>query len=94
MLIDMHPARICTGCQTRLNDAAKAMRRHAQEMNTAFYLLERDDALPAEQRQEFTTRLIESLQEAQSAWDTYCEHLKEHGLPPSRQLSGRDHPAA
>jgi len=33
-----------------------------------------------EQRQEFVTRLVASFNAAQSAWNTYREHLIKHGL--------------
>ena len=33
-----------------------------------------------EQREEFVARLVASFNAAQSAWDTYREHLIKHGL--------------
>ncbi|MFL6305557.1 MAG: hypothetical protein ACJ72H_18655 [Candidatus Sulfotelmatobacter sp.] len=40
-----------------------------------------------EQRQEFVARLVASFNAAQSAWDSYREHLAKHGLltPYSRE---------
>jgi hypothetical protein len=35
-----------------------------------------------EERQEFTTMLVATFNDAQSAWDAYREHLAEHGLLP------------
>jgi len=36
-----------------------------------------------EQRRDFTTRLVASFNDVQSAWDAYTEHLIEHGLLPA-----------
>ena len=33
-----------------------------------------------EQRQEFVARLVASFNAAQTAWDSYREHLTKHGL--------------
>jgi hypothetical protein len=33
-----------------------------------------------EQRQEFVAKLVASFNAAQSAWDSYREHLIKHGL--------------
>ena len=79
-LAGMLPIRICADCEPRLNKAADAMRRHAREMDTALYLLRKGDAAYEERQQEVSGWLVQSLQEAQSAWDAYCKHLKEHGL--------------
>jgi hypothetical protein len=46
--------------------------------------LARKHDLTEQLRQEFKTRLVESLNEAQAAWDAYREHLIEHGLLPSK----------
>ena len=74
------PIRICTDCEPWLVAAATAMRRHAREMHTSLYLLRKGDAAYDEQQREVSGWLVQSLQEAQSAWDAYREHLQEHGL--------------
>ena len=79
-LTGMLPIRICAGCEPRLNKAADAMRHHVTEMDTALYLLRKGDAAYEERQREVSDWLVQSLQGAQSAWDAYCEHLKEHGL--------------
>jgi hypothetical protein len=33
-----------------------------------------------EEREEFVAKLVASFNAAQSAWDTYREHLVQHGL--------------
>jgi len=76
------PTRICPACEQRLTQASNAMRRHATDMAEAIHLVRWGD--PTEdQRQHFTTRLVASFNAAQSAWDTYREHLIEHGLLPA-----------
>jgi len=57
------------------------MRRHATDMSKAIQLV-RNGGGSEEQRQELTARLLASFDDAQSAWDTYREHLIEHGLLP------------
>jgi len=61
------------------------MRRHASEMNTAINL-ERSGATE-EQKEDFRTSLLLSFNDAQSAWDSYREHLIQHGLLPSLPLA-------
>ena len=56
------------------------MCRHAEEMPTAISLVHTD--LPEAQVDKYKTKLIESFYDAQSAWDAYREHLKEHGIMP------------
>jgi len=58
------------------------MRRHTADMAKAVDWA-RSDNPTEEQRQEFKTRLMASLNDAQSAWDVYREHLIEHGLLPA-----------
>jgi hypothetical protein len=42
-----------------------------------------------EQRQKFLTRLVASFNAAQSAWDSYREHLTKHGvLTPASRSNG------
>jgi len=82
MLSGMHPNRVCQGCEERLLDAFDAMRRHLNEMRTALDLA-RSDNLTDEQRYLFTADLLETFDQAQSAWDAYREHLAGHRLLPS-----------
>ena len=79
-IVGMLPMRICAGCEPLLNKAVIAMRHHVTEMDTAFYWLRKGNAAYEERQQEVSGWLVQSLQEAQAAWDEYCEHLKEHGL--------------
>jgi len=73
--------RICHQCDDRLEQASRAMRSHASVMRTALDLVRRG-GWTEEQRQDFTTRLVTSFNNAQSAWDLYREHLMEHGILP------------
>ena len=82
MLSGMQPTRVCPVCEERLTDASNAIRRHETEMHTALDLA-RNDELTDEQRRFFRTALLETLAEARLAWDTYCEHLAQHGLLPA-----------
>jgi hypothetical protein len=75
----MLPTRICQGCDQRLKAASNAMRRHASEMSKAIHMARSVD-VTEEQRQDVTTRLVETFNDAQAAWDTYREHLIEHEL--------------
>lgn len=59
------------------------MRRHGSQMAAAIQLANTD--LSEEERQGTAARLAESFNEAQSAWDTYREHLIEHGILPGRE---------
>ncbi len=77
--------RICTQCEQLLNDVSNAMRRHAACMTGAITWARVYEVHAEEQRQEFSTELVASFDEAQSTWDSYREHLIEHGI-----LSRRD----
>jgi hypothetical protein len=57
---------------------------HAILPPQAFTLARDYEAKAEEQRQEFTAELVASFNEAQSAWDAYCEHLIKHGILPHR----------
>jgi hypothetical protein len=62
------------------------MRRHSEDMETAIQM--KKSAKPTEeQRQEFVARLVASFNAAQTAWDSYREHLTKHALltPYSRE---------
>ena len=63
-----------------MQDASAAMRRHAFQMSRALDLI-RGGHLTEEEHQEWKTSLSASFNEAQSAWDTYREHLIEQGNP-------------
>ena len=56
------------------------MSHHAEEMHTALSLVH--TGLTGPQVDEHKTKLIESFHDAQSAWDAYRAHLKEHGIMP------------
>ena len=79
MLSGMHPTRVCPTCEERFTDASTAMRLHLNDMHTALGWA-RSETLTDEQSQLFTTTLMETLAEAQLAWDVYRQHLAEHGL--------------
>jgi len=72
---------ICLGCGRVLDQASNAIRRHAKLMNTALGYV-RKGVATEEQISYFGSRLVESFNEAQTAWDAYREHLTEHGLLP------------
>jgi hypothetical protein len=85
MLPSMLPIPICSRCDQRLRQASIAMRRHGTDMEAAIRM--KQSGKPTEeQRQEFVARLVASFNAAQSAWDSYREHLTKHGLltPASR----------
>jgi len=72
---------VCLGCEGALDEASNALRRHASLMNKTFDRVRRGK-VPEEQISDLRGRLVESFNEAQSAWDTYRKHLAEHGLLP------------
>jgi hypothetical protein len=76
----MPTIRLCPSCEQLLAAASDAMRRHAEEMKTAISLVHA--GLTEPQVDEYKTKLIESFYDAQSAWEAYREHLKEHGIMP------------
>jgi len=76
----MPPIRICHECEQLLTTAANAMRRHAEEMHTAISFVQA--GITEEQVDEHKIDLIASFNNAQSAWDTYRSHLREHGILP------------
>ena len=69
---------ICPQCEIRLGQASDAMRHHAALMHTAIELVKSREPTEEEQ-QNFGTRLVASFWDAQSAWDAYRDHMKEHG---------------
>jgi hypothetical protein len=74
----MSPILLCYGCKDRLNTATLALRRHAAQMESAFELIR---SSPAEQEVEAArTELLASVSEAQTAWDEYTAHLREHRI--------------
>ena len=75
------PIRVCLDCDKLLTEASDAMRRHAGDMTVGMFLIHRGD-LTEETRQDFKTRLVASFHDAQSGWDAYRKHLREHGILP------------
>jgi len=78
---------VCRGCSRRLDEAANAMRAHANVMRQALDL-SRDGSMVEELRQDLTTRLKStrlksSFNDAQSAWDAYRQHMIEDGYLPA-----------
>ena len=80
MLAAMPRIRICPVCEQSLTTASNAMRRHANDMHAAVSSLQTD--LTEEQVDEYKIRLIASFNDAQTAWDAYRAHLREHGILP------------
>jgi hypothetical protein len=80
ILAVMPTIRLCPSCEQFLATASDAMCRHAEDMHTAISLV--DTGLTEPQVDEYKTKLIESFYDAQSAWDSYRAHLKEHGIMP------------
>ena len=69
---------VCQGCEKLLTDASYAMRHHANVMHAAIEWARSEG--PEEQRKDYNDSLVASLNNAQSAWDAYRQHLIEHGL--------------
>ena len=80
MLAAMPPIRICPGCEEYLTTASEAMRRHAEDMRNAMSSVQRE--LTEEEIDQYKVRLIASFNQAQSAWEDYRAHLREHGIMP------------
>lgn len=76
----MPPIRICPGCEESLATASNAIRRHAEDMRAAISSVPAQ--LTEEQIDQYKIKLIESFNEAQSAWDAYRAHLRQHGIFP------------
>lgn len=77
--------RSCDNCDHLMDHVASAMRHHGSQMARARQLAKTD--LNEEQRQEATTNLVASFDEAQRAWNAYRDHLREHGLLPASDES-------
>ena len=90
----MQPTRICRACDRRLRSASDAIRRHTSLMARAIALSKAEHT--EEQRQRFAADLVAMFNDAQAAWDSYRQHLIEHGLfqtetlPPSGSLFAPD----
>ena len=71
--------KLCGDCDRKLAAASQALRHHSAEMSKA---IERVHAgsLTAEEHQDLRTRLWVSFNDAEAAFDTYRQHLIEHGL--------------
>ena len=80
MLTRMMPIRICPDCEQLLSAASDAMRRHAEDMRTALSLV--SATLTDEEIDRYKLKLIASFDDAQSAWEAYRAHLREHGIFP------------
>ena len=76
----MPPIRICNECEQLLTISANALRRHAADMHNAISLVQAD--MTEKQVDKYKIGLIASFNDAQSAWDAYRSHLKEHGILP------------
>ena len=76
----MPPIRICTGCEQLLKTTSEAMRRHAEDMQTA--VSDAQTHLTEEQIDEYKIKLIASFIAVQAAWDAYRAHLRGHGILP------------
>jgi len=79
MLRSMPLIAICSQCEQRLREASIAMLRHGADMQTAIEL-RRSEKPTDEEREKYVAILVASFNAAQSAWDTYREHLSKHGL--------------
>ena len=71
--------RLCGDCDRKLLDASTTLRRHASEMNRALQLV-RAGSVTEDQVQDLRNNVWASLNDAEAAWDTYRQHLIEHGL--------------
>jgi len=80
MLTDMARIYLCPGCEQTLATASDAIRRHAKDMEAAISAVHA--GLTEERVLKHKTTLIASFYDAQSAWDAYRTHLKEHGILP------------
>ena len=67
---------ICYECDKLLNDVNNAMRRHITELHLA---LQSRRAATLEHLEHFWA----SFFEAESAWDSYREHIHKHGGVPT-----------
>ena len=76
----MPPIRICDECEQLLTTASNAMSRHTKAMQAALSGAQTD--LSEEQVDKYKLDLIRSFNNAQSAWDAYRAHLREHGILP------------
>jgi hypothetical protein len=56
------------------------MRRHAEDMRSAISSVQ--TGLTEEEIDQYKVRLVASFNEAQSAWEAYRAHLREHGILP------------
>jgi hypothetical protein len=75
---DQTPILLCYQCKERLNTVTLVLRRHASQMEAAFGLI-RNNATE-QQLDDARTNLLASVSEAQTAWDKYTAHLREHGI--------------
>jgi hypothetical protein len=74
------PPVICHGCEQKLNRAISAMRRHLSAMTRAVHAVRNGPT--DEQKRTLKEMLVISLHDAESEWDSYRSHLREHDLLP------------
>ena len=77
--------KLCRDCQQKLDNASNALRHHAAEMEKAI-LLARTGSPTEEEFQDLRTRVWASFNDAEAAWDSYRQHLIEHGFLTSSHL--------
>jgi hypothetical protein len=61
------------------------MRRHAKDMDAAMSFVQ--NGLSEEQMYWHKAKLVESFNQAQSAWEAYRAHLQQHGILPGVQTA-------
>jgi hypothetical protein len=79
-MLPLMPPVICKDCEQKLNKAITAMRRHLSAMSRAGQAVRNGPT--DQQKATFREMLLASLQDAQSEWDSYLNHLRGHGLLP------------
>ena len=70
---------VCKGCAERLSNASYAIRHHSAAMDTAIGAA-RGEAITEEEFEKYREQVRTSFKEAAAAWDTYRQHLVEHGF--------------
>ena len=69
---------VCGECARKVAHASAALRRHAALMDRAIHRAQ-SGSLTEEEHQNFRAELRASLNEAEAVWDSYHQHVKEHG---------------
>ena len=70
---------VCKGCEERLNNASYALRRHSAALTTAMNTAQAN-SISEEDFENYRSEMRTTFQEAQAAWDAYCQHMVEHGF--------------